>query len=151
MPVTLKGKIFSGVLRGKPLIELYYPRLVGLLGFEPFKGTMDIRLEKKIDIRPFAEKSLEHLLLSGHRMVYAYLAHVRLHIRKNAYDCWAMRQADGVYEDDVIELIGKDCFKEKLDLKDGDEIEITFFEKPTEEKKKRIRMPVLKRKKKTKK
>jgi riboflavin kinase len=138
MPLTLKGIIFSGVMRGKPLVEKYYHRAVGILGFEPYKGTMDIKLEKKIDIRPYAEKTLEHILLNGTRKIDAYFARVKVKfskIKEKEYDCWAMRQMNGVYEDDVVELIGKDCFKEKLDLKDGDEVEITFFERPLKKRK----------------
>jgi len=145
MPVTIKGEIFSGVLRGKPLMEKYYHRIIGVLGFEPFKGTLDVRLERKIDIMAFSEKFLDHLLMDGSRHIDACFARVKVRIRKNEYDCWAMRQMNGIYEDDVIELIGKDCFREKLDLTDGQELGITFFEQ--EKKKKGFRVPKFLKKK----
>ena len=140
--ITLKGEVFTGVLRGKPLIEKYHPRLIGILGFEPFKGTLDIKLEKKFDIKPYSEKRLEHVLQSGHKMVYAYFAKVKMHVKKiknSSYECWAMRQSNGVYGDDVIEIVNCECFREKYDLEDNDQVEITFFLKPVKKKKRSIK------------
>ena len=76
--MKVRGEVFSGVLRGTPLIEKYYPRLIGLLGFKPFKGTMDIKLERDVDITPFAAKTIEHILRDGRKKVDAYMAPVKI-------------------------------------------------------------------------
>lgn len=142
MPIKVKGKIFSGVLRGTPLIKKYYYRIIGILGFEPYKGTMDVKLERPIKIELFATKSIEHLLIDGSKFIEAYFAPVKVKFGDHEIECWAMRQINGIYGDDIVELIGKECFKEKYSLKDGDEVEITFFEK------KRFKIPkILKHKK----
>lgn len=149
--VSIKGEVFTGVLRGRPLIEKYYPRLLNVLGIKPFRGTLDIKLEKNFDVKPYSEKALEHILMSGHKKVDAYLAHVRLHVRKiknSKYDCWAMRQANGVYGDDIVEIISCNCLRKKCDLEDGDEVEISFFLKTKPEKKKRKITKLFRRKKK---
>lgn len=74
--MKVRGEVFSGVLRGMPLIEKYYPRLVGLLGFSPYKGTVNIKLEKPVDIMSFATKTIEHILTDGKKVINAYMAPV---------------------------------------------------------------------------
>ncbi len=134
--LTLKGKIMSGVMRGSPLIDTFYYRLIGILGFEPFKGTMDIQMEKPVDVAQYSTRAVDHLLIDGTRKVYVYLAPIVLTINKDGtedYNCWAMREP-GSQQQDVIEIIAKDNLKDKLALKDGDIVEVTFLS----EKKKNI-------------
>lgn len=165
--MRVRGEVFSGVLRGTPLVEKYFPRLIGLLGFRPFLGTVDVRLERNVDISAFAAKTIEHVLRDGRRKVDAYLAPVRIkkltsvyslmqvreeekqilarlkkleetakkklaveseHVEEPAYDCWAAQFRNGIYKNDVAELISKDMIKERLGIGDGDTIEIEFFE-----------------------
>ena len=76
--MKVRGEVFSGALRGMPLIEKYNARLIGLLGFRPFKGTMDVRLERNVDIKPFATKTIEHVISDGSKKINAYLAPVRI-------------------------------------------------------------------------
>lgn len=166
--MKVRGEVFSGVLRGAPLIEKYYARLVGLIGFKPFKGTLDVKTDRNIDIRPFATKKMEHVLTDGRKKITAYLAPVKIKkvylvyslidihdeerrilekvetLRKNAkaklsmddlseieeplYECWAIQFENGLYEKNAVELIAPDMIKEKLDIADGDKIEIIFVE-----------------------
>jgi CTP-dependent riboflavin kinase len=126
--MIMKGKIMSGVLRGEPLISIYYHRLVGLLGFEPFRGTMNVQLEKNIDIKRYSTKSIEQILMDGARKIDAFLAPVIFSVKGQNYECWAMRHNKHPYELNMIEIIAKDNLKEKFSLNDGDSVEITFFE-----------------------
>jgi len=126
--MMIRGSVFSGVMRGRSLIDIYFHRLVGLLGFEPFKGTMDVKLERSIDIRKYATKRIDHRLLSGDLVVEAYLAPVMLFVSGKQYSCWAMQQAEGVYETDIVEIIAREKLKEKLSVQDGQEVELDFTE-----------------------
>lgn len=76
--MKVRGEVFSGAFRGEPLIEKYHARLIGLVGFRPFKGTMDVRLERNVDIRRFTSKSMDQILADGKKKVTAYLAPVRI-------------------------------------------------------------------------
>ncbi len=76
--MKVRGEVFSGTLRGEPLIEKYYARLIGLVGFRPFGGTMDVKLERNVDIRSFTSKSMEHTLADGRKKITAYLAPVKI-------------------------------------------------------------------------
>lgn len=132
--MKLNGYVVSGVLRGKPLIRTYYLRLIGILGFAPFKGTLDIKLERSIDIRLYATKTIEQVLLDGMHKIDAYLAPIILTFKDNDYNCWAMVHTT-TFNHNMIEIVAKDNLKEKFSMKDGDEVEITFLEEKKKEKK----------------
>jgi len=126
--MKLKGNVTIGAMHGKELLKKYYLRLINILGYEPFKGTLDIKLEKSIDIKHYTKNNIEHILLDGSVKVYAYLAPVIVSAKGQDVDCWAIRQPESVYEDDLLEIIYKENLREKLSLQNGDEVEITFFE-----------------------
>ena len=141
--MRVRGEVFSGALRGTPLIEKYYPRLVGLVGFRPFRGTMDVKLERSIDIKPFTSKIIGHVLTDGRKEIVEHaqkmgeLAEERFSIQSTHdidepfYECWAIQFKGGIYGTDVVELIAPDMIKEKLELGDNDIIEIEFSEDKT--------------------
>ena len=125
--MIIKGKIAHGVLRGEALIERYYHRLRNVLGFAPYKGTLNIQIEKSIDMRDFELKRLEHVLMSGRIWIDVRLAPAVLHLKKNGkgkINCWIIREEKSVHYPDVIEILAKENIKENHDIKTGDEVEI---------------------------
>lgn len=68
----------AGYEGGSGIIKKYYPRLVGLLGFRPVPGTLNVRLERDLDLRHHATKAIDHVLQDGRRHVDAYLAPVKI-------------------------------------------------------------------------
>ncbi len=124
--MLVKGKVVSGVMRGEQLIDKYSARLKGVIGFEPFPGTLNVKLERKIDLKFYATKTLEHKLLHGGPFVECYLAPVKIHKGDEEYKCWALRQEKPLHGADIIELVAKDNLRDKLSLQDGDEVEIEF-------------------------
>ena len=126
--MKIKGKVFTGTLRGQSLVDIYFFRLVNVLGFEPFKGTMDIKMEEAVDVKLYATKKIETVLLDGSSRIDAYLAPIILSVGDQDYECWAIRQLKPIHGEDSLEIIAKDNLREKFSLNDGDEVEITFFE-----------------------
>ena len=126
--MIIKGKIVHGVLRGEALIERHYNRLRNVLRFDPFKGTLNIQIEKPIDIKDFELKRLEHVLMSGRTWVDVRLAPAILHFKKDnehhKFNCWIIREEKSVHYPDVIEVLSKENIKEKFDFKTGTEVEI---------------------------
>ena len=49
-------------------------------------------------------------------------------IEEPLYDCWAAQFENGLHGKDTVELIAPNMIKEKLDLADGDKVEIIFVE-----------------------
>lgn len=131
--MKVKGRIFSGSLRGEPLVGHYFHRLTGILGFEPFRGTMNVRLEKNVDIELYSTKAIDHILMDGTRHVDALLAPIIFSVKGQDYECWAMRHTQH-YKADVVEILAKESLKEKFSLNDDDEVEITFFEQKQKKK-----------------
>lgn len=127
--MKIKGIIFPGAARGEAYVNIYFDRIRGLVGFTPSPGTLNIKLERRIDIVMHETKRVEHILLHGKPRIDARLAPIILHMEGHApYDCWAIRQEKGVYHKDVLEIIAKDNLRQKFGLKDGDRVEIEFKE-----------------------
>lgn len=130
--MRLKGSIATGVSRGEQLIEKFFFRIKAILGFEPYKGTLDVRLERPVEIEDYATKTIDHILVDGRKMVEAHLAPVVLHIKQedkvHDHECWVIRPSNYTHGKEMIEIINKEKLKDRFSLKDGDEVEVTFFE-----------------------
>ncbi|MBI4170182.1 MAG: hypothetical protein HY514_00670 [Candidatus Aenigmarchaeota archaeon] len=183
--VTVTGKIISGPLRGKPLVDLFFYQLTHVLGFEPFKGTLDMKISRPIDIQAFATKTVDRVLFDGSRHIDLFIAPVTIAVwKKDEYvelaeqpdfrkkdlreriedlkkqqeqiiqrekhleelfnesverhDCFAIQEKNPINRT-VIELVDKIQIKEKFGLKDGDIIDIIFYEKERKEKPRRLK------------
>jgi len=75
----LHGKVVFGLKRGRGVVEKYHARLIGIVGFRPFKGTLGVKLERNVDIKAHAIKTISHKINDGSTLIDAYLAPVRLH------------------------------------------------------------------------
>lgn len=141
--MRMKGRVASGVLRGGQLVEKYFFRIKAILGFEPYKGTLNVKLENPIEIEEYSTKAIEHILVDGTRMVEAHLAPIILHVPENStpashqrwligkvydHECWAIRPRDSPHGKDIVEILDKEKLTERFSLKEGSEVEITFFE-----------------------
>lgn len=141
--MIVRGFVFSGVNRGGRLIEHYYDRLVGLVGFKPFKGTLDVKLDHEIDFTKYSNKQIDRIMTDGTRIVDALLMPVNIIIDKEGttvkYPCWALHQEKGLYNNklygnDVIEIIAKERLKDALGIEDRQFLKIEIFELPKSEK-----------------
>jgi len=129
--MLLKGKVFHGLHRGGPLIERYFYRIKGLLGFEPFKGTLNIQLEKEIDLSEYVTKKLEHFGPNGTHVIEARFIPAKLILKKDEIEqpCWIFKEENGPYRDDVIEIISDKCLEKEFGIKEGDVVEILIEKK----------------------
>ncbi len=129
--MIVRGEVAHGVLRGGSLVERYYNRLRNILGFAPYKGTLNIHLEKRIDIKDFELKRLDHILQSGRVWVDVRLAPVNMFYEKDGkrhkIECWIIREEKTVHYPDVVEILSKDNIKEKTGIKTGDVVELELF------------------------
>ena len=131
--MEVRGKITSGVMAGEPIIKKFFPRIVAILGFAPFLGTLDIKLEKPVELQLYSTKAIEHVLMDGRKMVDAYLAPVVLHAGGELYNCWAIRLAgDDPYGKDTLGILSHASIREKFSLRDGDDVTVTLFEQKPE-------------------
>jgi CTP-dependent riboflavin kinase len=120
--VRLHGIVARGVIRGHDLIERFSDRLDGLLGFRPYLGTLNVKLEKPINIEDFETKRVEHILLDGSLWIDARLAPIKFTFKDKTIDAWAIEDERGLHEADVLEVIHKERLMEMFGLKMGDEV-----------------------------
>ena len=128
--VTYVGTISRGVARGRELIERFSDRLTGILGFRPFPGTLDVRLEQPIDFELYEVKRLEHVLMEGSLWIDARLAPVKLRVNGETIDAWAIKEEKGLVEEDMLEILAPYSIKEKFGVKEGDIIDVEMVERP---------------------
>lgn len=135
--MIIRGIVTSGAVRGEDLIKIYEDRIAHQIGYKPFLGTLGVKMEKNVRIEDYVTRRVEHLLLNGRPQVYVYLVPVSLKILKssNGEDCWIAKVPSASSIDSVIEIIAPSDLRKKYDLKDEDEVEITFFRKTVEKKK----------------
>ena len=131
--MKVRGRVVSGALSGTPLVEYHFYQLVGTLRFEPYKGTLDIKLNREIDVRKFATRRIERVLMDGSSHVDLVLAEIMLIITRGdsetRHKCWAMQRTSGVIKRNVIEIIDRHSLRGKYSLNDGDAVEIEFLKK----------------------
>jgi hypothetical protein len=78
--MKVDGHVLPNTQRNKQIIQMYYGRLIGLLGFRPFVGMLNVRLERRVSLK-HSPKAIENILLDGTRKIDAYLAPARLRVK----------------------------------------------------------------------
>jgi len=122
--VFLAGKIARGVIRGHDLIERLSDRLHGVLGFMPYHGTVNVRIEQPINIEDFETKRIEHILLDGSVWIDARMAPIKLTFKDRTIDAWIIFDERGLHEEDMLEVIHEERLMDTLNLRLGDDVSV---------------------------
>ncbi|NLA39051.1 MAG: DUF120 domain-containing protein [Methanomicrobiales archaeon] len=127
----LAGAVISGLGEGRYYMSIphYKEQFSKYLGFEPFPGTLNIRLDPaSIRIR----QDLEHIgwiEISGFTADERTFGGVKtLPCRVRGHDCAIVEPSRTHYPEDIIEVIAGCGLRKALDLNDNDmiEVEITY-------------------------
>ena len=122
--IEFSGRVFSGQSEGRKFIELTWVKrqIREKLGFIPYPGTLNVRLsEESTQRRKFLDDT------EGMRICPSegYCSGLLFKARVGILECGiVVPQVEG-YPLDVLEVIASVNLKEKLGLRDGDEITIT--------------------------
>ena len=128
---TFHGKVFSGSGRGAYYVghPEYVKRFKELLGYEPFPGTLNVKLDSEEDMR---ERRRLRLRGEGLRIEEFHIAGERF----SSVNCFKGRLENETiallivaitdYDDSVLELISPVYLREKLRLKDGSAVAPTI-------------------------
>lgn len=122
-----KGRVFSGKGEGVNFIKLLWVKkqIEEKLGFVPYLGTLNMKLaEESLAIKDLLKKAkaIEISPATGFcrgRLFKAYL--------KGNLKCAVVIPEVVNYPEDIIEIIAPINLREKLQLKDGDTIEIKIL------------------------
>ncbi len=127
--ININGKVFSGLGEGKYYIsqENYKNGLKDILGFEPFLGTLNIRIPKKELYK------MEIIRLKEKRFIPPFEKDGRVFGKVYVYEAKFRDEKIGViipertHYTDVLEIVARENLRQKYDLKDGDTLEITII------------------------
>ena len=128
---TFHGTVFAGSGRGGYYVghPEYVKRFKELLGYAPFPGTLNVKLDSEEDIR---ERRRLRLRGEGLRIEEFHIAGERF----SSVNCFKGRLENETiallivaitdYDDSVLELISPVYLREKLRLKDGSAVAPTI-------------------------
>jgi riboflavin kinase len=122
----VKGKIISGKGEGAKFIKLPWVtrQLTEKLGFIPYSGTLNIKLsEESLVLKKFLKsKGTEILPATGFCRGSFFEAYLKDNLK-----CAVVVPEVANYPEDVIEIIAPVNLRKKLQLKDGDDVEIKIL------------------------
>jgi riboflavin kinase len=122
--VVLEGTLFSGIGEGAWYVSQsgYRRQFLEKLGFDPFPGTLNLRLRREYDDERRLLGTLPHIQIDGFRDGDRTFGPVTCYRAKiNDVEDGALISAVRThYASDVIELIAPSNLRARLGLKDGD-------------------------------
>ncbi len=126
--LTFSGKVITGLREGAYYIGLpgYKNQFVALLGFEPFPGTLNLKLsdgdvEKKRELR--LSEGLTIRSFEQGRRTYGGATCFRAQV-EGEYAAAALSIERTHHDDTVLELISPHNLRRVLKLKDGDDVKV---------------------------
>ena len=132
MVLEFRGEVFSGVREGAYYVSQrgYRRQFVTKLGFDPFPGTLNLKLTT--DAARRLKQELEHhegIPIEGfedqHRS-FSRAKCFRATIQENVHGAAILIERTH-YDDSVLELLAPFDVRKKLNLEDGDTIEVKVF------------------------
>ena len=125
--LRIKGIVFSGKGEAAKFIELPWVKrqIVEKLGFTPHSGTLNIKLSKEeFEHRTLLEKAeaIEILPIKGFSRGRCFKANLL-----NKLKCAIVIPEIPNYPEDMIEVIASTNLREKLQLRDGDSVEVKIL------------------------
>jgi riboflavin kinase len=121
-PRLAKGKVVSGMGEGQGYISMegYRSQIRKLLGFDPFPGTLNLRLES-----PFALPEGEAIVISGFISAGRSYGSCKCYpCRIDGLRCAIIRPDRSAYPPTLIEIIAPVRLRDSMSLEDGDEVAI---------------------------
>jgi len=129
------GRVFTGLGEGayyvsrKPYLEQFYSKL----GFYPYPGTLNLKIENYIDQLLLAEKMSKPPIVirgfSNHERtfgdVYCYPV-----VLSEKYDGAIIKALRTIYDSSVVEIISRYNLRKEMGLKDGDKVVFFFKTEP---------------------
>jgi riboflavin kinase len=134
--VTLEGTVFTGLGEGAYYIgkEHYRKQIVEKLGFEPYPGTLNLKLSSDYDIKTRMElDAYPSVEVKGFQnedrtfgLVKCYPVMIGNEVKGALVT--ALRSH---YDASVLEIIAPSCLRKSLCLKDGNKVKVEVYTQPS--------------------
>lgn len=127
--IELKGTLVSGMGEGAYYMALkgYTQQFKSKIGYIPFPGTLNVRLDKKIHQEAIKQfETLEGVKInsfSDGKRTYGWVKCFRGKLN-NSINCELIILERTHHDDSIIELISKVCIRKSGKLKDGSKVTI---------------------------
>jgi riboflavin kinase len=127
--ITLEGTVFTGLGEGAYYIskEHYRKQIVERLGFDPYPGTLNIRLTADYDIKTRMELDVYPAIeLKGFKNEDRTFGLVKCYpaILEGSIKCALITALRSHYDASVLEIIAPVCLRKSLGLKDGYKVKV---------------------------
>jgi len=130
--VTLEGTVFTGLGEGAYYIgkESYRNQIIEKLGFEPYPGTLNLKLSSDYDIKTRMEiEAYPALEVTGFKNEDRTFGLVKCYpvVIDNKVKGALVTALRSHYDVSVLEIIAPVCLRKQLDVKDGNKVKIELF------------------------
>ena len=133
--ITLEGTVFTGLGEGAYYIskEHYRKQFIEKLGFDPYPGTLNLKLTTDYDLKTHTElEAYPAIEIQGFKnedrtfgLVKCYPATIGNKVKGALIS--ALR---GHYDSSVVEIIAPVCLRKHLNLKDGHKVKVEILTLP---------------------
>ncbi|MFQ6074379.1 MAG: DUF120 domain-containing protein, partial [Candidatus Bathyarchaeia archaeon] len=135
LSVTLEGVLFTGLGEGAYYItrDGYRKQFIEKLGFDPYPGTLNLKLTTDYDVKTRAElESYPAIEIQGFKSETRTFGPVKCYpaIIENKLKGAVVAALRSHYNSSVIEIIAPYYLRDKLKLKDGHKVKIEILTLP---------------------
>ena len=133
--VTLEGTVFTGLGEGAYYItkEHYRKQFIEKLGFEPYPGTLNLKLSTDYDIKTRMElEAYPAVEIKGFKNEDRTFGLVKCYpaIIGNKVKGALITALRSHYDVSVLEIIAPVCLRKALCLKDGNKVKVEVYNQP---------------------
>ena len=134
--VTLEGTVFTGLGEGAYYIskENYRKQIAEKCGFEPFQGTLNLKLFSEYDIKTRLELEAYPVIeVEGFKSVDRSYGRVKCYpaVVDNKVKGALVIAMRSHYDVSVLEIIAPVYLRKRLNLKDGHKVKVEVFTSPS--------------------
>jgi riboflavin kinase len=130
--ITLEGTLFTGLGEGAYYVtkEGYRKQFMEKLGFDPYPGTLNLKLTSEYDIKSLSElETYPAVTLEGFEDESRTYGAVRCYpaIINNKEKGAIINALRTHYGESVIEIVSPTCLRSRLKLKDGHKVKVEIL------------------------
>lgn len=133
--VTLEGVVFTGIGEGAYYVtrDHYRKQFIEKLGFDPYPGTLNLKLVSDYDVKTFSElRAYPAIEIEGFKDEDRSFGPVKCYpaIIENKVKGAIVSALRTHYNTTVVELISPVCLRRHLGLKDGNKVKVEVLTLP---------------------